>query len=62
MKTPTGDYIVSSWLTVSRLDAFDAGDVVCSVMADDDELPTDLQTVQTTAQLAVIGEIVYNLL
>ncbi|XP_064398715.1 uncharacterized protein LOC135345243 isoform X2 [Halichondria panicea] len=55
VSTPTGDYIVSSWLTVNTVDAFDAGEVVCSVMADDDELPTDLQTVQTMAQLAVIG-------
>ncbi len=58
--TPTGDYIVSSWLTVNTVDAFDAGKVVCSVMADDDELPTDLQRVQTTAQLAVIGEYYYQ--
>ncbi len=56
VSTPTGDYIISSWLTVNTVDAFDAGEVVCSVMADDDELPTDLQTVQTMAQLAVIGE------
>lgn len=50
-----GDYFVSSRLTIWNVDAHDAGDVVCRAIANDDNLPTALQTADSVAQLAVIG-------
>ncbi len=54
-RTGPGDYFVRSWLTIRNVQAIDAGDVVCRVMAEDDDLPTTLQKVESVAQLAVIG-------
>ncbi len=59
-RTGSGDYFVGSWLTIQTVNAFDSGAIVCRIMADDDDLPTDLQTVESTAELAVIGTYKYT--
>ena len=56
MQTSTGDFIVTSTLTINNLTAIDGGEVKCVVMVEDGKLPgVEFEPASATALLAVIG-------
>ena len=52
-KTMTGDFIVTSVLTVNILNAYVGGDMKCKVVANDEDIGS--KNTSASATLAVIG-------